>query len=200
MLACTGAAMALATSCGRSHGATSGSGASANGAGGNGGSGNAAGDGGGDLIPSGGWTGPPSCDAGANDAANGGSANGGSGGASSGGASSGDASSGGAPSGCDGVAGGVHFAKDVGPILAACTGELCHLPPGYADLVGKPATECCDGRLLVAPFDAAHSYLVDKVRGQNLCYGGQMPWGAPPLADADAQAIVRWVCEGAPND
>lgn len=106
----------------------------------------------------------------------------------------------GAPTGCEGVGGGAHFAKDVGPILAGCTGELCHLPPGRADLVGVLATECCDGRLLVAPFDAAHSYLLDKVNGTNLCYGGRMPFDEPPLGGADADAIVRWICAGALDD
>jgi hypothetical protein len=106
----------------------------------------------------------------------------------------------GAPTGCEGVGGGAHFAKDVGPILAGCTGELCHLPPGRADLVGVLATECCDGRLLVAPFDAAHSYVLDKVNGTNLCYGGRMPFDAPPLGGADTDAIVRWICAGALDD
>ncbi|MFO0593505.1 MAG: hypothetical protein U0441_38545 [Polyangiaceae bacterium] len=114
--------------------------------------------------------------------------------------SGGSGGSGGANSGCDGVFGAAHFASDVGPILAACTGELCHLPPGYADVVSVPSEECCDGRLIVKPFDAAHSYLLDKVKGEGLCYGGRMPFDAPPLSDAEVGAIARWICAGALDD
>lgn len=116
----------------------------------------------------------------------------------SGGATSGG--SGGADSGCDGVGGAAHFAADVGPILAGCSGELCHLPPGYVDVVSVPSEECCDGRLIVRPFDAAHSYLLDKVKGEGLCYGGRMPFDAPPLGDAEIGAIARWICAGALDD
>lgn len=115
--------------------------------------------------------------------------------------------SGGGPS-CDGgvadatpmpceASAGVSFATDVQPILSGCTGELCHGPWLYASVVGKLATECCDGRLLVAPGDPARSYLLDKVRAHDLCKGAPMPLGFPPLPDAKIQAIADWICLGA---
>jgi hypothetical protein len=100
---------------------------------------------------------------------------------------------------CDASA-DVSFATDVQPILSGCTGELCHGPWLYASVVGKAATECCDGRLLVAPGDPAHSYLLDKIRAHDLCRGAPMPLGLPPLPDAKAQAIADWICLGAPKN
>ena len=102
--------------------------------------------------------------------------------------------------GCDGVAGGVAFARDVAPLLASCTGEICHAPPTFAGLVGVPSRECCDGRALVAPGDASTSYLVTKLAGVDLCSGGQMPLDRPPLSASAQATIVAWICEGAPDD
>jgi hypothetical protein len=102
--------------------------------------------------------------------------------------------------GCDGVAGGVAFARDVAPLLASCTGEICHASPTFAGLVGVASRECCDGRSLVAPGDASTSYLVTKLAGVDLCTGGQMPLDRPALPSAAQATIVAWICEGAPND
>jgi len=89
----------------------------------------------------------------------------------------------------------------VAPIFAeSCNGELCHLAPTRAALVGVKASECCDGRLLVQPGNVARSYLVQKIGGHDLCSGGQMPLGQAPLADADELAIARWICGGALDD
>jgi hypothetical protein len=111
----------------------------------------------------------------------------------------GGAGPGDAGTGCDGVTGAVSYTTDVAPIFAQrCNGELCHVTPTRASLVGVPASECCDGRLLVAPGDAAGSYLVDKLTGHALCSGGRMPLAEPALADADVATIVGWICAGAP--
>jgi hypothetical protein len=103
--------------------------------------------------------------------------------------------------GCEGVdAGGVSFQSDVVPIFALrCSGELCHVSPSYESTVGKPSSECCD-RSIVAPFDPAHSYLVDKIEGARICYGGPMPLAKDPLSNEDVATIVRWICAGALND
>jgi hypothetical protein len=103
------------------------------------------------------------------------------------------------PTPCDASA-DVSFTNDVAPILTGCTGELCHGPWKYATVVSKPATECCDGRMLVAPGDPARSYLLDKIRDHELCKGAPMPLGLPPLPDAKAQAIADWICLGAPKN
>ncbi len=98
----------------------------------------------------------------------------------------------------------VSYSKDVSPVLRACSGEICHDstwggPNAYADLVGRAATECCDGRLLVAPGDPSRSYVVQKLRGVDLCRGGRMP-ALGSISDAAVQMIADWICEGAPDD
>jgi hypothetical protein len=107
-----------------------------------------------------------------------------------------------ASTGCDGLDGGVTFSGDVFPIfMASCNGEVCHNTPTYAGLVNVPAPECCDdGELFVKPGDADHSYLMNKLTGHALCYGAPMPFGEPPLPDAEILTIRTWICEGAPND
>lgn len=102
--------------------------------------------------------------------------------------------------GCGGALPPATFQNDVAPILAACSGELCHAPPTYASLVGKLSTECCDGRELVKPGDARRSYVVDKIEGADLCGGAPMPLGMAMLPDAKIQAIRSWICAGAKND
>ena len=64
-----------------------------------------------------------------------------------------------------------------------------------------PAPECCDGaELYVKPGDADHSYVMNKITGYGLRYGSRMPFGQPPLSDADILTFRRWICEGAPDD
>lgn len=105
-----------------------------------------------------------------------------------------------AATGCEGLAGGVAFQHDVAPIFGlGCNGEQCHAVPTWKGLVSQPSHECCD-RLLVAPGDPAHSYLVDKITGVHLCSGDRMPYGRPPLSMTDTTTILRWICEGAPDD
>jgi hypothetical protein len=99
---------------------------------------------------------------------------------------------------CATVGAAVGYQQDVIPILNGCTGELCHSAPTWSTLVGQPSHECCSGRSLVAPGRPSDSYLVDKLRGQNLCGGVRMPAGDPALPASDIDVIVSWICEGAP--
>ncbi len=99
--------------------------------------------------------------------------------------------------GCEGIEAGVTY-KEVGAVFAGCQGEACHGSPTHDATVDVAAYECCDGRLLVDPGNAAQSYLLDKVEGHDLCQGSQMPWMQPPLSAADQLTIRQWICEGAP--
>jgi hypothetical protein len=67
-------------------------------------------------------------------------------------------------------------------------------------LVGKPATECNDGRLLVAPGEPVKSYLVDKLLGTSMCSGDRMPEVFPYLPDDQMRLIRDWICKGVAND
>jgi hypothetical protein len=97
----------------------------------------------------------------------------------------------------------VSYRSDVLPILTGnCNGEVCHNGTwggsSAADfLVNARAPECCDGRFLVRPGDPDHSYLVQKLRGRDLCVGRKMPLDRT-LSDADVSTLTDWVCEGAP--
>jgi hypothetical protein len=106
----------------------------------------------------------------------------------------------------------VSFAGAVQSIFATnCTGFGCHTATNltgglnlsaanaYADLVNVTAPEC-GSRNYVTPFSPTTSYLLDKVHGTNLCGGGQMPLGKPPLSAAAIQTLTNWICEGAPNN
>ncbi len=105
-----------------------------------------------------------------------------------------------AGTGCEGLEGGVAYQHDVAPIFnLGCNGELCHAIPTWKSTVQKPSAECC-GRVLVTPGDPAHSYLVDKLLGVHICSGDPMPLSRPPLSTADTTTILRWICEGAPDD
>jgi hypothetical protein len=116
------------------------------------------------------------------------------------------------PFACSGAA--VGYAADVAPIFNGCSGgDTCHaLATGfhspeasYKYLVGQPSFGCSDGRLLVAPGDPTHSYLVNKLTNHELCMGepmprplGASPW--KPRSTAQIQAIYDWICTGAKND
>jgi len=95
----------------------------------------------------------------------------------------------------------VSYARDVRPVFRRCSGEICHDatwggPDPYAAVVGVRGAECCDGRKLVAPGDPANSYVVQKLRGIDLCAGQQMPLGGS-ISDADLAILEQWICEGA---
>ena len=103
---------------------------------------------------------------------------------------------------------GVTLSRDVEPIfLSACSGEYCHglamaaAARAHALLVSQPSLECDDMRLLVAPGDPAHSYVVDKMLDRNMCGGHPMPRGlANRLSPAEIRTVTAWICEGAPDD
>jgi hypothetical protein len=91
------------------------------------------------------------------------------------------------------------FAKDVQPLFASCSGEICHSFTAHqlAAEVGLAAAECCPKRLFIAPGAPQRSYLLDKLRGEALCAGARMPLDQPPLSEPEIQAISDWICEGA---
>jgi hypothetical protein len=68
-------------------------------------------------------------------------------------------------------------------------------------VVGASAVEC-PLKLRIAPGDAAHSYLVDKIGGaaqDGGCFSGrQMPLNKPPLAASDIALITAWISAGTP--
>ncbi len=107
------------------------------------------------------------------------------------------------------------YAADVAPLFNGCSGgDACHaLATGfqtpastYAYLVGKPSNGCMDGRVLVAPGDPEHSYVINKLSNHALCGGSGMPKGFgfkgvwKPRPAADVQKIYDWICTGAKND
>lgn len=113
---------------------------------------------------------------------------------------------------CSCAAAVVSFAATIEPLLdAECSAMGCHGSPvaqegldlraghSYADLVGVESDQC-DGRLLVAPGEPGSSYLVDKLRGVDLCSGTQMPKAGQSLAEEDIVAIEAWICHGAPEN
>ncbi len=110
---------------------------------------------------------------------------------------------------CD-TTGSVSFSGDVAPMLAAsCAGRGCHggaMPregldlnseASYDHLVGVTASECSDGRLLVAPGDPARSYLLQKLTGADLCSGTLMPKADSPLSSSEIALLSGWICAGA---
>jgi hypothetical protein len=126
---------------------------------------------------------------------------------------------GGPPNPCEGAP-TVSFATDVLPILVeSCSFSSCHagaqpdagldLTEGnaYAELVNISTSQCNGSRVRVVPGDAAESYLVDKLRGVDMCGTGQkMPRTYPPGSNAapwtpEKTSIVEaWVCGGALDD
>jgi hypothetical protein len=100
----------------------------------------------------------------------------------------------------------VSFRNDIQPLLAShCTGEICHQGSWadstneYAELVNAPTPECCDGRKRVDPVNPDRSYLLEKLRGVDICAGRRMPLSGS-VTDAQIAEIARWICQGAPNN
>jgi hypothetical protein len=106
----------------------------------------------------------------------------------------------------------VSFSSQVQPIFtASCANAGCHTgtrPAGkltlasgssYADLVNVAASSC-SCRLRVKPSAVSQSYLVNKLLGQDLCSGSQMPKAGSSLPSANLAAINGWICEGAPKN
>jgi hypothetical protein len=94
----------------------------------------------------------------------------------------------------------VRYSTDVAPILGSCSGELCHAAWNYASTVGMPSEECCDRRKLVDPGRPDRSYVLQKLRGIELCgNSSEMPPGANvPRAVLDV--VESWICLGAPDN
>jgi hypothetical protein len=110
--------------------------------------------------------------------------------------------------GCGCPGDGVSFVDEVEPLLVdSCAGMGCHSFPApsagldlrvgnaYAELVNVPSSQC-NNRMRVAPGQPANSYLIDKLQGVNLCFGGKMPKGGT-LTDAEIAMISEWICRGA---
>jgi hypothetical protein len=113
-------------------------------------------------------------------------------------------------SACSCASGPVSFAS-VAPILADnCTNSGCHagnMPKegldltaakAYAELVNVRAAQCKDGRVLVPTNGSGRSYLLQKLYGQNMCSGSQMPKAGVSVPSADLALIEAWICNGAP--
>ncbi len=65
----------------------------------------------------------------------------------------------------------------------------------YDLLVGRASVQE-SGLFLVAPGDPNSSYLIRKLEG-SASVGGQMPLGAPALAQADIDVVRQWITSGA---
>ncbi len=106
---------------------------------------------------------------------------------------------------CDAGANPPTLSKDVEPLFQMhCAGVECHTTLGagraYSHLVNVTASECTDGRKLVDPDVPAASYLIQKLRGEEMCAGVQMPKKGDLLSDGDIQTISDWICAGAKDD
>jgi hypothetical protein len=91
----------------------------------------------------------------------------------------------------------VTFQTVVLPVLAGCSGELCHAPWSYATTVNVVSHECCDNRKLIEPGSPERSYLLQKIRGIHLC-GNSNPMGNVPSNTTND--ISDWICLGAPDN
>ena len=101
---------------------------------------------------------------------------------------------------------------NVQPIFdrSCATSLACHqqggagrldLAPGltWAATFLVPARQAVDPAIFyVDPFRIESSYLVSKLEGTG--FGSQMPLGGPPLPDAEIQAVVDWILEGAADN
>ncbi|MBK8258391.1 MAG: PE-PGRS family protein [Polyangiaceae bacterium] len=93
----------------------------------------------------------------------------------------------GAPSSC-------HFGALPSEGLSLKTGEA------YAELVGKPAKQACNGQNLVEPGSASGSYLVNKITATDVCPNEKKMPPNSPLSSANKQKIIDWICQGAANN
>jgi hypothetical protein len=111
----------------------------------------------------------------------------------------------------DGETGGeMSYAADIQPIFDAnCSchtptgiGDTLDLTAGYSAIVDVPSTQA-PGVDFVEPGSAADSYLVAKLRDQQLDVGGtgtRMPLNATdPLDEATISTIEAWIDAGAPE-
>ncbi|WP_146157242.1 hypothetical protein [Enhygromyxa salina] len=103
-------------------------------------------------------------------------------------------------------------AADIQPIWDANCAQGCHMPGGvYAaldlsgdatdNLIGATTSQAA-GKTFVAAGDSANSYIVAKLRGTQMEFGGMggsMPAGAnaTPLPEETIALIEQWIDEGA---
>ena len=97
------------------------------------------------------------------------------------------------------------WSADIVPLLQRCT-AYCHpgsYAPmslannvGYENLINIRSVQCSDGKMRVVPGDAESSYLINKLTGQGLCGGRQMP-PSSPLSAAEIDVFRRWINGGA---
>ncbi len=99
---------------------------------------------------------------------------------------------------CDPNAASVSYSRDIAPVLAGCSGEVCHAPWDYGTLVNQPSRACCDRRLLVAPDHPSFSLLTQALTGIDSCVG-TMPQNGQ-LAPAEIRTMINWVCQGAQDN
>ena len=138
-----------------------------------------------------------------------GSGGSGSGGSGSGGSGSGGSSSGGSGgSSADTGGGGVTFVQVQALFNKSCifchTGGGATLPSAmnikiYADLMAD--SKQCTGdkaKKRIQPGDASKSYIINKLRGTDLCSGGKMPMGLSALSETDIMLVEAWINGGAP--
>ena len=105
--------------------------------------------------------------------------------------------------------GALSHAADIQPLWDANCITACHtaggsasfldLDDGFATMVGKSSTQVV-GKNLVEAGSSTDSYLVAKLRGTHLEFGGtggQMPAGGSPLAQDDIAMVVSWIDSGA---
>ena len=89
-----------------------------------------------------------------------------------------------------------------------CTG--CHsgsgAPQGLDLTAGNSASHLINVQvprsttplLRVAPGDPDHSFLINKLEGNTMGIGVQMPFGQPPLDPSTIAVISQWITAGAP--
>jgi hypothetical protein len=100
---------------------------------------------------------------------------------------------------CEVNAPAVSFANDVMPILAGCTGDICHAPWRYDTLLGQHSAVCCDHRWLVSPKLPSTSHVIEAVTGVGACVP-RMPLDQGSLSQREIVTLITWVCQGALNN
>lgn len=70
----------------------------------------------------------------------------------------------------------------------------------HSNLVNQAASGCGTTRVRVRPFDVGDSYLVNKLTGEGMCFGRQMPIMGAALSPAELDLVRSWICRGAEND
>ena len=99
-------------------------------------------------------------------------------------------------------------ADDIQPLWDANCVTDCHTPgglaafldlsDGYISMVGVSSTQV--GESLVTAGDSTSSYLIAKLRGTQVEFGGlggQMPANGAPLSNADITKVEEWIDAGA---